>query len=123
MKKIIVIVALIGVGFITSWYFDLWHKPVEKIDDLIGLSFDDANKIYFKSKPDNHYELNINNDLNEFDGGILNQKEILKDSIIHVYTWEFETHNKTIWVGDTKKMKSQIIDAIRYNNKVLFKKN
>lgn len=103
-----------------TWYFDIWHEPVESIDELIGQNYDFAHKIYFKADPDNQYTVNIKDNLNEFEGGALKVKEILTDSVVHVFTWNYTTHKKTIWIGDTKYMKSQIIDAIRYRNNVRF---
>ena len=108
------------VGLSATWYFDVWHQPVEKVDKLIGQNYDYAYNKYFRSNPDNNYEVNIYKNLTEFDSGILNQKEILTDSIVHVFTWNFKNHRETIWVGETKKMKSEIIDAIRYKNNVQF---
>lgn len=112
--------SLIIVGLTTSWYFDIWHEPVEPINQLIGENYDYAHKTYFQTDPDKQYKVNVNDDLNEFDGGILNKKEILTDSIVHVFTWDYTTHKKTIWVGQTEKLESQVIDAIRYSNKVQF---
>lgn len=120
MKKLIVILTFIVIGLTASWYFDIWNKPVQTIDKLIGQNFDYAHKRYFQKDPDKQYSININDNLSEIDGGILNEKEILTDSIVHVYTWDFTTHKKTIWVGQTEKMELQIIDAIRYSNKVQF---
>lgn len=120
MKKLIVIIVIIIVGLSATLYFGIWHEPVEKIDKLIGQNYEYASEKYFRTEPDNQYVVNINKNLSEFDGGILNQKEILEDSIVHVFTWEFENYKKTIWVGDTKNMKSQIIDAIRYKDNVIF---
>jgi len=112
--------SLIIVGLTASWYFDIWHEPVEPISQLIGENYDYTHKIYFQTDPDKQYKLNVNNNLNEFDGGILNKKEILTDSIVHVFTWDYTTNKKTIWVGQTEKLESQVIDAIRYSNKVQF---
>ncbi len=129
MKKIIVILSIIVTGLSVSWYIGFWNKPVEKINEfigvekineLIGKNYDYAHKRYFQKVPDITYKLNVNENLNEFDGGILNSKEILTDSIIHVFTWEYATHKKTIWVGQTEKMESQVIDAISYSNSVQF---
>lgn len=118
--KFIIILTILTIGLASTWYFDIWHKPVETIDKLIGKKFDYANKLYYKRKPDKHYHININNNLNEFDGGIYNKKNKLKDSIVHVYTWTYLNHKETIWVGVTMKMNSEIIDAIRYKNSVRF---
>ncbi|MEA5138659.1 hypothetical protein [Arcicella rigui] len=107
-------------GLATTWYFDIWHKPVETIDELIGMNFDYAHKLYFKTDPENHYKINVNYPLNEFDGGIYKKRSILKDSIVHVYTWRFINHKQTIWVGETEIMKSEIIDANRYKNSIRF---
>jgi hypothetical protein len=120
MKKIKVILVILVIGLTVSWYFDIWSEPVETIDELIGQNYDYAHKKYFETDPDRHYIVNVNDDLNEFDGGILNEKEILTDSIVHVFTWDYSTHNKTIWVGQTDKMESQVIDAIRYKDNVQF---
>jgi len=120
IKKLIVILSLIIVGLTSSWYFDIWHEPVEPVNELIGKNYDYAYKVYFQTEPDKQYKLNVNDNLNEFDGGILNKKEILTDAIVHVFTWELMTHKKTIWVGQTEKLKSQVIDAIRYKNNVQF---
>lgn len=120
MKKLAVILPIIVVGLTTSWYFDFWHKPVEKIDELIGQNYDYAHKIYFQTDPDKQYKMDVNDNLNEFNGGIFNKKDILTDSIVHVFTWDYTTHKKTIWIGQTEKLESEIIDAIRYNKKVQF---
>jgi hypothetical protein len=120
MKKLIVILLIIIIGLTASWYFDIWNQPVETIDELIGQNFDYAHKTYFQTDPDKQYKVNINDNLNEFNGGILNKTEILTDSIVHVFTWDYATHKKTIWVGQSITMESQIIDAIRYNNRVRF---
>lgn len=96
------------------------HKPVETLDELIGENLDFANKIYFKSEADEKNIINLNNNLNEFQGRILSKKSILLDSIVYQYTWNFYTHKKTIWVGKTIENKNQIIDAIRYKNNVKF---
>ncbi|MEX2484830.1 MAG: hypothetical protein WED10_09725 [Brumimicrobium sp.] len=120
MKKLIVILSISLVGLTASWYFDIWHESVETVDELIGHNYDYAHKLYFQTDPDIQYKVNINSKLNEFDGGILNKKEILTDSIVYVFTWDLMTHKKTIWVGQTKKMKNQIIDAIRYKYNVQF---
>lgn len=120
MKKLIVIISIIVIGLTASWYFDIWHEPVEPIDELIGKNYDYAHKIYFQKDPDRQYKVNVNDNLSEFDVEILNKKEILNDSIVHVFTWDFTTHKKTIWVGRTEKFQNQIIDAIRYGNTVRF---
>jgi len=120
MKKLIVILSILGLGLTASWYFDIWNEPVETIDELIGQNYDYAHKIYFQTDPHRQYKVNINNNLNEFDGGILNKKEILTDSIVHVFTWVYTTNKKTIWVGRTEKLESQVFDAVRYNNSVQF---
>ncbi len=120
MKKLIVIGSIIVIGLTSTWYFDIWHDSVETIDELIGQNYDYAYKMYFRTDPDSHHEVNINNKLNEFDGGILSKKEILIDSIVNVYTWDFANHKMTIWVGKTKKMNSQIIAAIRYKDNIRF---
>lgn len=106
--------------FTASWYFDILHEPVETIDELIGKNYDYAHKMYFRTDPDRQYKVNINNNLNIFDSAILAQKEILTDSIVHVFTWNYITHKKTIWVGSTNKSRLQVIDALRYNNRVRF---
>ncbi len=120
MKKFIVIISLILVGLTVCWYFDIGHKPVETIDKLIGQNYDYAYKFYFR-KPFNHqYSVSINDNLYEIDNGILNKKKILTDTIVHVFTWDYKTYKKTIWVGKTEKCEHQVIDAIRYNNDVQF---
>lgn len=106
--------------FAVSWYFDILHEPVETIDELIGKNYDYAIKFYYRKEPDNQYKININANLNEFEGAIYDKKSILKDSIVQVYTWTFMNHKETIWVGKTRLMKSEIIDAIRYKNTVRF---
>ena len=119
-RKYIIILTIAIIGLASTWFFDIWHKPVETIDKLIGKNFDYANKQYFKSEPDKHYQININENLNEFDGGIYSKKNILKDSLVQVYTWTFMNYKETIWVGETSKMKNEIIDALRYKNSVRF---
>ena len=120
MKKLIVILSIIIVGLTASWYFDIWNEPVETIDELKGKNYDYAHKMYFQTDPNRQYKVNVNDNLNEFDGGILNKKEILTDSIVHIFTWDYTTHKKTIWVGRTEKLENQFIDAIRYKNTVRF---
>jgi hypothetical protein len=120
MKKLLAILSILIVGLTTAWYFDIWNKPVETIDELIGKNYDFAHKMYFQTDPNGQYKVNVNDNLNEFDGGILNKTKVLTDSIVNVFTWDYTTHKKTIWVGQTKAMKYEIIDAIRYKNGVRF---
>ena len=119
-QKTIIISTIFLVGLISIWYFDILHKPVETIDELVGKNFDFAHKVYYKTDPDIHYRININDNLNEFDGGIYDKINNLKDSIVQVYTWTYLNHKQTIWVGQTATMKSEIIDAIRYKSSVRF---
>ena len=116
--SLLLFIFLFVIGLI--WYFDLFNKSVETIDSLKGKNYDYALTKYFKKEADNYYTINVNLRLNEFDGGILTNKEILSDSIVHVYTWYYFNHKKTIWVGNTVNMNNQIIDAIRYRNNVRF---
>ena len=67
----------------------IWHEPVETIDELIGKNYDYAHKMYFQTDPNRQYKVNANDNLNKFDGGILNKKEIMIDSIVRVFTWEY----------------------------------
>ncbi len=120
IKKVYFILFGLIIGLFALWYFDVLHKSDETLDVLIGKNYDYACKMYFHSDPDCHYTININDKLNEFDGGILGKKSILTDSIVHVYTWRYFNHKKTIWVGETSILKMQVIDAIRYNNNVRF---
>jgi len=120
MKNILIISTIILTGIFFSCYHEMGHKPLEKINNLIGKNYDYAYKTYFRTEPDQQYKININEPLNEFDGGIYNNTENLTDSIVYVYTWEFANYKKTIWVGKTEKMNKEIIDAIRYNNNLKF---
>ena len=119
LKFIFVIIAIIIVGS-TIWYFDLFHKPVETVDELIGNNYDYALKSYFHSEPNSSMTFNINNALNEFQGGVLSKKNIVRDSIVRQYTWTFLNHKTTIWVSKTDRLDNEIIDAIRYKNGVKF---
>jgi hypothetical protein len=101
-------------------YLDVFNKPIETIASLKGKNYNYALTKYFKKAADSYYTININHRLNEFDGSILTNKVILSDSIVHVYTWHYFNHKKTIWVGNTAKMNDQIIDALRYKNSVRF---
>lgn len=118
--KLMLLLTTAIIGLASIWYMDIWHKPVETIDQLIGKNVDYADKIYYQTRPDHHRQININHTLNEFDGGIYNKRTQLKDSIVHVYTWTFMNHKETIWVGATSSMKGEILDAIRYKNSVRF---
>lgn len=120
MKKIIVLLLMIITGLTALWSIDEYNRPVEAIDELIGRDFNFAVKAYFQTEPDQQYKVNINSNLDEFNGGILNKSGILRDSIVHVFTWKYTTHKKTLWVGKTETMESEVIDAIRYNNKFMF---
>lgn len=120
MKKVIVLLTTITLGIGLAFYFDLFHKPVECIDALVGKDYNYAYNQYFEIPPNNQYIINVNKSLNEFDGGILNKKKNLTDSIVYVYTWVYKNHKKTIWTGKTKRSNKEIIDAIRYKNSVQF---
>ena len=104
---------MIIVGLIALWYFAIWNEPVETIDELTGKNYDYAHKMYFQTDPDRHYTVNVNDNLNEFNGGILSKKQILTDSIVHVFTWDYMTHKKTIWVGQTENPKSESLNQIK----------
>lgn len=114
------VLVLFLAGFGLTFYFDLFHSSDETIDKLIGKSYHYARNNYFNRESDGHYLLNVNHITNEFDGGILDSKEILIDSIVEVYTWNYFNHKKTIWVGKTMKSDKQVIDALRYKNSVRF---
>jgi hypothetical protein len=117
--KIIIFFSIVS-GLTAIWYFDPFHRQVETVDELIGRNYEYAHKLYFQSDPDNSTYFNINDPLNEFQGGILPKKSIIKDSIIQQHTWTFLNHKVTIWVTQTDKLQGQIIDAIRYKNGVVF---
>jgi hypothetical protein len=117
--KIILIFSVI-IFSLTTWYFDPFHKPVETVDVLIGKNYDYALKSYFHSDPEYSSSFDINQDLNEFQGGVLSKKDIIRDSIIRQYTWTFTNHKTTIWVSKTDNFEDEIIDAIRYKNNVQF---
>lgn len=114
----IIVVTIIGISI--SIYFDVFNKPVKTIHDLIGKDYVYARETYFDKEPDTHYTINIKQNLNEFDSGVLTRKELLIDSLVDVYTWNYFSYKKTIWVGKTSKMNQQIIDALRYKNNVRF---
>jgi hypothetical protein len=120
MKKIYSTIFLLLIASISIWYFDILNEPVSTIDKLIGKEFDSVRQKYFNSDPDYEYQININHDLDEFNGGVLEHKDILIDSIVNVYTWNFSNHKKTIWTGRTKKKNNEIIDAIRYHKNIEF---
>jgi hypothetical protein len=119
LKLIFTVIALIIVAS-SIWYFDPFHKSVETVDELIGNNYDYAVKTFFHSEPSSSTLFNINDNLNEFQGGVLSKKEIVRDSIIKQYTWTFLNHKTTIWVSKTDKLDNEIIDAIRYKNEVKF---
>jgi hypothetical protein len=119
MKKIIIIIGItLLVGLIS--YFDPFHKSVETIDILIGQNFDYAHKMYFNTDPDDHYQIKINDNMNEFHGGILTKINLITDNTVQVYTWNSFNYKSTIWVAATKNNRYEIIDAIRYKNNVRF---
>ena len=120
MKTAFIIAAALLLGLASVWYFDLSHRSVEKIDELIGKDYAYAHQLYFKTDPDRHYQVNIHHPINEFDSGILDKKHLLSDSLVHVFTWNAINHKKTIWVGKTENQSLEIIDAIRYQDDVKF---
>ena len=63
MKRLVIILIITSSGLFSTWYFDIWHKPVEPIDELIGKDYDYARKLYFKTDPNQHYKININDPL------------------------------------------------------------
>lgn len=95
------------------WYFDIGHKPVEKVDILIGNNYDFAEKLYFRSSPDETHKYKIKNARSEFKGVIQRNSNILVDSTLYEYVWNFNRYNILILVGKTKGIDHQIIDAIR----------
>lgn len=119
MKKLTVIILTITF-ILTFLYLEPYREPVEPIEELIGKNFDYAHKKYFKTEADIYYTININQPLDEFNGGILNKKGILIDTIVHVYTWKNFNNNKTIWVGKTNTLNHYVIDAIRYKRDIKF---
>ena len=119
-QKLIFIFAIIILIGLSIWYFDPFHKPVEKMTELIGESYSNITNTGFSSKPDFSTSFNKNKSLNEFQGGILSSNAVLKDSIIRQYTWNLINHKVTIWVTKTEKSDNEIIDAIRYKNNVKF---
>ena len=120
MKRIIVIGIILLAGIALSWYFDFWNEPVETIDELIGQNYDYAHKMYYRTDHNSFYAISVNEKLNEFDGVILNKADMLIDSVVHVYTWNFFNHKETIWIGKTERMEYEIIEAVRYSDNVIF---
>lgn len=118
LLPLIILFVLIAISLIR--YLKIFNESVETLDRLIGKDYSYIQNNYYKVKPECYYKININSDLNEFDCGILSKKEILTDSIIYVYTWHYCFYKETIWVGKTKRMNREIIDAIRYKNNVRF---
>lgn len=105
---------------VTYWYFDFGHKPVERVDILIGNNYDFAHKLYFRSNPDESHTFKLKDAKNEFRGVIQSHARILQDSTIYEYTWSFSRYNITIWVGKTASLDHQVIDAIRWRKDVQF---
>lgn len=112
-------IVLLGLIF-TYWYFDFGHKPVEKVEILIGNNYDFAEKLYFHSSPDISNTFKLKDARDEFRGVIQSHISILKDSTIHEYTWSFSRYNITIWTGKTENLDHQVIDAIRWRKDVQF---
>lgn len=110
------IILLIGLTI----YFDPFHKSVEKIDSLIGHNFDYAYKDYFRTDPDDAYQIDINDNLSEFHGGVYSKLNVIKGKTLQVYTWKSFNHKSTIWIAYTYKDRYEIIEAIRYKNNVRF---
>lgn len=108
------------VVILAYWYFDIGHKPVEKVDILIGNNYDFAYKLYFRSNPDESHTFKLKDAKDEFRGIIQNHARILQDSTVHEYTWSFSRYNITIWVGKTASLDYQVIDAIRWRKDVQF---
>jgi hypothetical protein len=119
-KRITLTIGLLIVVLTAAWYFDLFHDPVETIDELIGHNLDYAAKEYFESNPDDYVTFSINQELNEFQGGVLTNRDRFRDSIIHQYTWTYLNHRVTIWAVKTDNFPEEIVDAIRYKNGVEF---
>jgi hypothetical protein len=113
---IFVIFAIIIVGS-TIWYLDLSHKPVETVDVLIGKNYDYALKSYFKCEPNSSSTVNINNELSEFQGGVVSKKHMVRDSIVRQFTWTFMNHKTTIWVSKTYKIYHEMSMTISCNNR------
>lgn len=118
MKKIAIITTGFLICLAAVWYFLIKTTLVMQIDDLIGKNYDYAHKIHFQTDPDDFYQININDELNEFDGGIYNKTARLTDTIVSVYTWNFLNHSETIWIGATKDLEFEIIDALIYSSNI-----
>ena len=119
-KRILFIFSFLVVVATASWYFDIFHKSVETVNDLVGQNLDYATKLYFRTDPDETSSFNINKPLNELQFGILTERHRIKDSIVNQYTWTFFNHKVTIWTATTDKLQGEIVDAIRYKNGVTF---
>ena len=120
MKKIILLTSIFVLSFLVCWHFDVFHKPVEPIPELLGENIDFAIKEYFRTGYDNSLTFSINGNLNELQGSILKFKNNLKDTMIWQYTWVFNNYKVTVWTAKTNKLNGEIIDAIRYKNSVKF---
>lgn len=118
--RVILIGILIPLSVLIYWYFDIGHKPVEKVDILIGNNYDFAEKLFFHSVADETRTYKLNEAKGEFRGIIQRHSKIIKDSIIQEYTWKFSRYNITIWVGKTANLDHQIIDALRWEKGVKF---
>ncbi len=113
-------VVVIGIAAIPLWYFDPLHGDIEEIEDLIGKNLDYAIKSYFHAAPNTSTTFDVSNGITEFRIGVLQRETMLKDNTISEYTWVFLNHKETVWTGKINDSEDEIIDAIRYKNRVVF---
>ncbi|MFY0652771.1 MAG: hypothetical protein JXQ96_12085 [Cyclobacteriaceae bacterium] len=119
-RKTLLIMLIFGVIIATLAVYTRIIKEPEQIQELIGENFDYAHKIYFKREPTGNYQINLNKTQNELDGGVLIKRNLLKDSVVNVYYWEFGLSRSVIWVGKTDKMNHEIIDALTFGKLIKF---
>lgn len=119
--KVIITGTIIFISGLVFWYFDMGHRPVEKVYALIGNNYDAAHKLYFRSDPDQDTTFKFKDIQGQLRQGVRNRYYLLKDTLIHEYTWKFSRHNITIWVAKTKTSDHEVIDAIRWKTNAKFK--
>ena len=73
-KKLSILIMFFIIDPTAVWYFEVFHDTVETVEELIGQNLDYAAKSYFGTDPDKSYSFSINQNLDEFQLGILTKK-------------------------------------------------
>ncbi|MCA9195260.1 MAG: hypothetical protein KDB03_25990 [Planctomycetales bacterium] len=115
-------ISLIAVSLgVAVWYFDIPHKPVEKLPRLHGQT--ERSVLNRLGKPDQKYEFTMDDAVGEFRIELYNTypPNSPNNSTVEIreLTWEYPRYKLTVWLHRPNGTWT-VLDTCRYRNGIMF---